>query len=98
MGIMTPTPCAPVRAARVDWQALESCIPYDELPSFHRAFLETLEPGVDWQAAFLRRVQGKVQAALKRLLRDGAAVYDEGRYWLDVQLVPEAYRAYLQEE
>jgi len=82
----------------VDWQALESCIPFDELPAFHRAFLERLEPSVDWQAAFLRRVQGKVQAALKRLLREGAAGYEEGRYWLDAGLVPDAFRGYLKEE
>ena len=97
MGIMTPTPCAPVRDGKVDWQALESCIPFDELPAFHRAFLQVLEPNEDWQNAFLRRVQGKVQAALKRLLRDGSAAYMEGRYWLDAELVPEAYRGYLEE-
>jgi len=95
---MTPEPCVPVRAGRVDWQALEGCIPLDELPAFHRAFLERLEPGADWQNAFLRRVQGKVQAALKRLLRDGSAGYEEGRYWLDAGLVPDAFRGYLKEE
>lgn len=98
MGNMTPTPCAPVRQGRVDWQALESCIPLDDLPAFHRAFLARLEPGEDWQAAFLRRVQGRVQAWLKRLLREGAAGYDDGRYWLDAGLVPEPFRAYLLEE
>ncbi|MEJ2666488.1 MAG: hypothetical protein P8Z81_05220 [Deinococcales bacterium] len=95
---MMPTPCAPVHAGRVDWQALESCIPLDDLPAFHRAFLEHIEPDEDWQAAFLRRVQGKVQAALKRLLREGAAGYEGGRYWLDVELVPDAFRGYLMEE
>lgn len=98
MRIMTPTPCAPVRGGKVDWQALESCIPLDELPAFHRAFLQVLEPGEDWEAAFHRRVQGKVQAALKRLLRDGNAGYEDGRYWLDAGLVPDAFRAYLMEE
>jgi len=98
MGIMTPTPCAPVRGGKVDWQALESCIPLDELPSFHRAFLQRLEPGEDWQNAFLRRVQGKVQASLKRLLREGAAGYEDGRYWLDAGLVPQPFRGYLMEE
>ena len=56
------------------------------------------EPGEDWQNAFLRRVQGKVQASLKRLLREGAAGYEDGRYWLDAGLVPPPYRGYLMEE
>ncbi len=94
---MTPTPCAPQYDGRVDWQALESCIPFGELPAFHRAFLERVEPGEDWTNAFLRRVQGKVQAALKRLLSEGAAEYHKGRYWLDLGLVPDVYRCYVQE-
>ena len=94
---MSLTPCAPQHEGRVDWQALESCIPFDQLPAFHRAFLERVEPGEDWANAFLRRVQGKVQASLKRLLRDGSASYHKGRYWLDVSLVPEGFRDYVQD-
>jgi hypothetical protein len=80
----------------VDWQALEACVPLDELPAFHRAFLEMVEPGQDWQAAFLRRVQGKVQASLKRLLREGAAGYEDGRLWVDATCVPDAFRMYVE--
>lgn len=94
---MNASPCAPQHEGRVDWQALELCIPFDELPAFHRAFLERVEPGEDWTNAFLRRVQGKVQAALKRLLREGSASYHKDRYWLDLDLVPEGYRGYVQE-
>ncbi len=94
---MEITPRAPTRGGRVDWQALEASVPLDDLPAFHRAFLETIEPGENWQAAFLRRVQGKVQAALKRLLREGAAGYDDGRLWVDVALVPDAFRSYVEE-
>jgi hypothetical protein len=91
------TPCAPLHDGRVDWEALESCLPLDELPAFHRAFLERCVPGEDWQGAFLRRVQGKVQATLKRLQREGAAVYHEGRLHVDLSLVPEAYRGFVEE-
>ena len=57
-----------------DWPKLEARIPLDDLPAFHRAFLERVRPGEgDWSAAFLRQVQGKVQASLKQLEREGRA-------------------------
>lgn len=90
------TPCAPVHDGRVDWEALERCLPLDDLPAFHRAFLERVAPGEDWQGAFLRRVQGKVQAALKRLQRDGGAGYHDGRLHVDASLIPDAWRGWLQ--
>ena len=56
----------------IDWHRLEGAIPLDELPSFHRAFLKLTKPDeADWDKAFLRQVQGKVQASLKALERQG---------------------------
>lgn len=74
----------------IDWHALERAIPLDELPAFHRAFLEEVEPGERWREAPLRRVQGKVQAALKRLERQGLARRDAlgERLWLARRLLP----------
>jgi hypothetical protein len=59
-------------ATWINWQKLEQAIPLDELPSFHRAFLKLTKPEeADWDTAFLRQVQGKVQGSLKAK-----------RYWL----------------
>lgn len=79
----------------VDWQALEARIPLDDLPSFHRAFLETVRPGeADWEGAFLRQVQGKVQASLKQLQRAGRAKEERGVLYVDKAVIPEAFRSY----
>ncbi len=80
----------------VDWQALEARIPLDELPAFHRAFLETVRPGeADWSTAFLRQVQGKVQASLKALERSGRAKREGDVLLVDRAVVPEAFLQYL---
>ncbi len=77
-----------------DWPRLEARIPLDELPAFHRAFLETVRPGEDWSAAFLRQVQGKVQASLKQLERSGRAKREGDTLWVDKSVVPEAFLHY----
>ena len=80
----------------VDWHALETRIPLDELPAFHRAFLETVRPGeADWNAAFLRQVQGKVQASLKALERGGRAKREGDVLLVDKSVIPEAFLRYL---
>jgi hypothetical protein len=78
----------------IDWDALERAIPLDELPRFHRAFLEKQQPEVDWQAASLRQVQGKVQAALKRLTREGLAKHEGEAFLVAEERLPEGYSAY----
>ncbi len=79
----------------VDWPALEARIPLDELPAFHRAFLETVRPGeADWEGAFLRQVQGKVQASLKQLQRGGRAKEENGVLYVDRAVIPEAFLRY----
>ncbi len=78
-----------------DWPALEARIPLDELPAFHRAFLEKVRPGeADWSAAFLRQVQGKVQATLKGLERTGRAKHEGGTLFVDKTVVPETFLHY----
>lgn len=79
----------------VDWQALETRIPLDELPAFHRAFLEKMRPGeADWSTAFLRQVQGKVQASLKALEREGRAKREGDVLLVDRAVIPEAFLKY----
>lgn len=82
-------------AQRVDFRALEARIPLDELPGFHRAFLNHNRPGEDFSEAFLRQVQGKVQATLKQLERSGRARQEGEAFWLDADAIPEVYRRYL---
>ena len=78
-----------------DWQRLEARIPLDELPAFHRAFLERVRPGEgDWSAAFLRQVQGKVQATLKQLERSGRARREGDTLYVDRAVIPEAFLHY----
>ena len=81
-----------------NWQRLETRIPLDELPSFHRAFLDTVRPGEnDWSTAFLRQVQGKVQASLKALERQGRAKHEGDVLYVDRAVVPEAFLHYADE-
>jgi hypothetical protein len=80
----------------VNWQTLESRIPLDELPRFHRAFLKLVRPDdTDWDKAFLRQIQGKVQASLKQLKREGQAKQEGDVLLVTRQMVPDAYYKYL---
>ncbi len=83
----------------IDWPRLESRIPLDDLPAFHRAFLERVRPGEsNWSAAFLRQVQGKVQATLKQLERDGHAKRVGDTLYVDKAVIPEAFLRYADSE
>ena len=81
----------------MNWQALEARIPLDELPGFHRAFLNHNRPGEDFSEAFLRQVQGKVQATLKGLERAGRAEREGETLWLERDAIPEAYAHHLED-
>lgn len=81
----------------INWPRLESRIPLDDLPAFHRAFLERVRPGEsDWSAAFLRQVQGKVQATLKQLQRDGRAKLEGDTLFVRREVIPEAFEKFLE--
>ena len=61
---------------RRSWRTIESRIPLDDLPAFHRAFLEWR--GVkDARQMPLRRVQQRVEAELNKLVRGGEAERSE---------------------
>ena len=79
----------------INWQHLEQRIPLDELPGFHRAFLSTIRPDEDWDNTFLRKIQGKFQATLKQLERDGSAVSKADGLYVLRRLIPDAYQQYL---
>ncbi len=81
----------------VDWGGLEQRIPLDDLPRFHRAFLTLSRPEEDWEEASLRKVQGKVQASLKQLERDGLAKTEENRFYVTKTMIPEDFQPYADE-
>ena len=78
----------------VDWGGLESAVPLDELPTFHRAFLELARPGENYADAPLRQVQGKVQASLKQLERDGKAKTEGETLLVAKEMIPETFQHY----
>jgi hypothetical protein len=82
----------------IDWATLESRIPYDELPSFHRAFLQLARPDEDWDNAFLRKVQGNVQAVLKQLERNDLAKQQGDKLLVSKTMIPEAFQQYAEQE
>ncbi len=76
----------------VNWQLLEKNIPFDELPSFHRAFLKHNRPNEqDWDAAFLRQVQGKLQATLKQLERNKLARFEDDILFVSAKAIPKGF-------
>ena len=81
----------------VDWGRLEQRIPLDDLPRFHRAFLTLARPEEDWEEASLRKVQGKVQASLKQLERDGLAKTQGDRFYVAKEMIPENFHSYADE-
>ena len=80
----------------VDWQRLERNIPLDELPEFHRAFLKLVRPDeTDWDKAFLRQIQGKVQASLKQLEREKLLKSENDGLYIAKHMIPEAFWKYI---
>jgi hypothetical protein len=80
----------------IDWHKLEQAIPLDKLPTFHRAFLKLTRPGeADWDTAFLRQVQGKVQGSLKALERQGLAKTEGETLFVAKEMLPEEFQKYV---
>ena len=79
----------------IDWHALERTIPLDDLPDFHRQFLALARPDEDYSEAALRQVQGKVQASLKALERQGNAKTEEETLLVESTFVPKAFHKYI---
>ena len=77
-----------------DWGRLEQTIPLDDLPRFHREFLKVVQPDGDWDAAPLRQIQGKVQASLKRLEREGKAKREGDTLFVVKEVIPEDFQHY----
>ncbi len=80
----------------IDWLKLQRRIPLDELPAFHRAFLAIVRPEEAWDKAPLRQVQGKVQAAIKQLERQGLAKAEGERLLVARDKLPISFLHYLE--
>lgn len=95
MGSMSAPPASETASAGavpwIDWSALEASLPLDDLPRLHRAFLTLHDPSEDWSEAPLRRVQGKVGAALGRLERSGRARREGERLLVAADAVPPGF-------
>lgn len=79
----------------IDWGKLERNIPLDDLPRFHREFLQRVRPDGDWDKAPLRQVQGKVQASLKQLEREGRAKTEGDKLLVARDAIPNGFQTYL---
>lgn len=78
----------------LDWGRLERTIPLDDLPRFHRDFLKITRPEGNWDAAPLRQIQGKVQASLKQLEREGKARREGETLLVAQEMIPENFQHY----
>ena len=63
------------------WRTLESTIPLDELPGFHRKFLEWRGVGNAAEMP-LRRVQQRVESELNKMALEGKTRRQEGDWEL----------------
>jgi len=78
--------------SRVRWSAVEAAIELDELPGFHRAFLNLHRPELEANSLPLRRVQQYVSQTLFTLVKQGKAQRMEEDFLVDSELIPEPYR------
>ncbi len=74
-----------------DWRNLEASIPLEQLPTFHRDFLQSR--GIE-NTTMLRRIQQNVERELNIMLRDGTAQYQAERLLVSSQSIPEAWRSF----
>ncbi len=77
----------------IRWSQLEAAIPLDQLPTFHRAFLNLNRPELKADQLPLRRVQQYVSQTLHSLVQQGQAKQQEEEFWLEPDVIPEAYRS-----
>ncbi|MCL6525516.1 MAG: hypothetical protein K6T57_01415 [Thermaceae bacterium] len=76
----------------IRWSELEAQIPLDELPAFHRAFLELHRPELEAQTLPLRRVQQYVVQTLHTLAQSGQARQVGEDFEVSSEVLPPAYR------
>jgi hypothetical protein len=73
----------------LNWRELEARIPLDELPKFHRAFLQTR--GIDMDNMPLRRIQQTVERELNKLIVEGRAQRIESDILIDGDVLKEVW-------
>ncbi len=73
----------------MSWRELEARIPLDELPKFHRAFLQAR--GVNADEMPLRRVQQSVERELNKLIIEGRALRQESDILIDDNVLKQVW-------
>jgi beta-galactosidase beta subunit len=74
----------------INWRELETQIPLEQLPEFHRDFLNAR--GVqNTQEMMLRRVQQSVERELNTLIREGHAKYHDEQLLVANHCIPEKW-------
>lgn len=79
--------------SRIRWSVVESSIELGELPKFHRAFLKLHRPELEADTLPLRRVQQYITQTLFTLTKEGKAERAEEDFLVDLEAIPQAYRA-----
>jgi hypothetical protein len=73
------------------WSQIEAAIPLDELPRFHRAFLNLHRPELNADTLPLRRVQQYVSQTLHSLVQQGKAMKEGDDVVLGMEEIPDGY-------
>ncbi len=74
----------------INWRELESKIPLEQLPEFHRAFL--LSRGTpNPESMMLRRVQQSVEREINTLIKEGHAKLEQETILVSSQFVPQPW-------
>lgn len=76
----------------IRWSEVESRIDLNELPRFHRAFLNLHRPELQADTLPLRRVQQYVTQTLFQLLKGGRAQRVDEDFLVEEAVIPEDWR------
>jgi hypothetical protein len=74
----------------IKWRELESNIPLEQLPEFHRAFLlnrGTINP----EKMPLRQVQQSVEREINSLIKEGQAKFEQDILLVSSQNIPQSW-------
>ncbi|HEU4741496.1 MAG TPA: hypothetical protein VFS50_07875 [Meiothermus sp.] len=77
----------------IRWSEVESWIDLNELPRFHRAFLNLHRPELQADTLPLRRVQQYVTQTLFQLVKGGQARREGEDFLVDEAAIPQDWRS-----
>lgn len=77
----------------IRWSEVESRIALNELPRFHRAFLNLHRPELQADGLPLRRVQQYITQTLFQLVKSGRAQREGEDFLVEAGVIPEDWRS-----